>query len=65
MNLDPPHTRHNTSPRHKEHKEGENAVTYLQAMKTHTTSIHDQEDPHKNASIEDTHLHTTTTAIQT
>jgi hypothetical protein len=23
MNLDPPHTRHNTSPKYKEHKQGE------------------------------------------
>jgi hypothetical protein len=31
----------------KEHKQGENAVTYLQANKTHTTSIQDQDEPPK------------------
>jgi hypothetical protein len=44
----PPHTRHNTSPKYKEHKEGENAIIYLQADKTHTASIQDQEEPQRN-----------------
>jgi hypothetical protein len=43
-----PHTRHSTSPKYKEHKHWENAVTYLQADKTHTASIQDQKQPQRN-----------------
>jgi hypothetical protein len=43
LSQEPPRTRHSTSPKYKEHKHRENAVTYLQADKTHTTSIQDQE----------------------
>jgi hypothetical protein len=56
----PPHTRHNTSPKHKEHKQGENAVIYLQANKTYT-SIQVHEESQRNTSVGDTHLHITTT----
>jgi hypothetical protein len=38
--------------------------TYLQANKTHTTSIRDQEEPPKNTLVEETHLHTSTTSKQ-
>jgi hypothetical protein len=58
----PPYTSHNTSPKCKEHKQGENAIIYLQANKTHTgiTSVQDQEDAQRNTSLEQTRLHTTT-----
>jgi DNA polymerase II large subunit len=43
LSQQPPHIRHNTSPKYKKHKQGEDASTHLQADKTHTTSIQDQE----------------------
>jgi hypothetical protein len=60
----PSPTRHNTSPKYKEHKQGENTILYLQANKTHTTSTQDQEEPQRNASVERTHLYTTTVSRQ-
>jgi hypothetical protein len=36
-----------TSPKYKEHKQGKNAMTCLQANKTHTTLIQNQEEPQK------------------
>jgi hypothetical protein len=50
----PPRTRHNTSPKHKGQKQGGNAITYLEANKTHSTTQH-QEQPQRNTSIEVTH----------
>jgi hypothetical protein len=40
----PRHRRCNISPEYKESKLRENAVTYIQANKTNTTTIHDQEE---------------------
>jgi hypothetical protein len=59
----PPRTRQNTSPKYKEHKEGENAVTYLEANKTHT-SVQNREEPQRNTLVVETHLQTITTARQ-
>jgi hypothetical protein len=59
----PPHKRHNTSPKYKEHKQGENAITYIQANKTHT-SIQNREEPQRNTFVVETHLQTITTPRQ-
>jgi hypothetical protein len=60
--LQRPHTRHNTSPKYSEHKQGENASTRLQANKTHTASKQDPKQPQRNTSVELTHLHITNTS---
>jgi hypothetical protein len=54
----PSHTRHNTSPKYKENKQGKNAIIYRQANKTRT-SVQDQEELQRNTSVEE--LHTTAT----
>jgi hypothetical protein len=51
--------------KYSEHKQGGNASTHLQANKTQTASIQDQEEPQRNTSLEETRLHTTSTSRQT
>jgi hypothetical protein len=39
-----------------EHEQGEKAITYLQANKTHTAAVQHQEEPQRNTSVE--HIYT-------
>jgi hypothetical protein len=51
----PPHTRHNTSPKYKEHKREEKCNHIPTTQQTHISSIQGREEPQRNTSVEETH----------
>lgn len=47
--------------KHTEPEQWEKSIVYLQATKTHTSSIQEQEETERHTSVEETHLYKTTT----